>query len=117
MKTIVGARIAGKSTEAVKLAYDTGAAIICPTGFGKQHLFELCRDMFGKMAAERMAIYTVSDIINGKYRGRNFNGFVIDDGDFVFQELLSNFVPNTGFMAQFLTSSREIVRDDFEQKR
>lgn len=109
MNTIVGERRSGKTTEAIKLAFDTDAAIIVANAMFKQDLFEFCKREFGKQVAESIKIFTVSEIIDGKTRGQRFNGVVIDEGNLVFEQLLNNLMGNLGFVTQFLTPDREII--------
>lgn len=108
MKTVIGERRSGKTTEAIKLALDTRSAIICPNKEAKQTILKQCRDVYGKLTAETLTVFTVYDIIDGKARGRRFSGFVIDEGGFVLENFIRNFVQPDGFAVQFLTSDREI---------
>lgn len=116
MNTIVGKRRSGKTTEAIKLAFDTNVAIIVPNAVWKHDVFEFCKNKFGKQVAECMKIFTVSDIIEGKHRGRKYNGFVIDEADRVFEQLLHYSMGDCGFIAQFLTPDREIIRKDLNKE-
>ncbi|MCM1277333.1 MAG: hypothetical protein NC299_18570, partial [Lachnospiraceae bacterium] len=70
MTTVVGKRCSGKTTEALKLACDTGAAIICMSAMVKQDLFEKAKRTYGKKIAENIYIFTVQDIMIGEHRGR-----------------------------------------------
>ncbi len=116
MKTIIGERGIGKTTEAIKLAYDTSAAIICATRECKRNIFEKCKETYGQFATECMNIFTVQEIVEGKHRGRRYNGIVIDDGDYVFEQLLNNLMLNPGFIVQFLTPDREVTRKDRDKE-
>ncbi len=106
MKTIVGGRGSGKTTELIKTAYDTGAAILCltrcETGFIKTKAKEM------GLHAERLKVFTVDDMVSGRMRGKHFNGIIIDNGEYVLQNLISNYlqIDSKDFLIQYVTPSR-----------
>lgn len=109
MKTIVGERQSGKTTEVIKLALDTGAAVICSNKEAKRIILKRCEDIYGKLLAETLNVFSVCDIIDGKARGRKFNGFVVDEGGYVLDCFIRHFAQPDGFVTQFLTPNREML--------
>lgn len=116
MKTIVGGRQSGKTTEIIKTAHDTGAAILCSTETEAKFIKYMAKEL--RVNENNLNILTVQDIVSGKIRGQQFNGIVIDNGDLVLQSLLEKFL-HFGFAVQYVTPSRQIPsritdRSDFD---
>lgn len=119
MKTIVGGRRSGKTTEMIKTAYDTNATIICSTQSEAQEIRKTAKEM--NLHEDRLNIFTVRDLVMGRIRGTKFNGVLIDNGEFVFQQLLMEIAPldRAEFIIQYVTPTRQISsritdRSDFD---
>lgn len=108
MKTVIGGRQSGKTTETIRLALDTGAAIICTNKLMKQYIIGRCKDVYGELAADTLNIFTVSEIVDNKAKDRQFSGFVMDEGGLVLETFIRHFTQADGFSVQFLTFDREI---------
>lgn len=107
MKTIVGGRQSGKTTEMIKTAYDTNAAIICSTRNEAQYIRKTAKEM--NLHEDRLNIFTIQDVVSGQMNGTNFSGIVIDNGDLVLQRLLVEFtaaLDKVDFIVQYVTPSR-----------
>lgn len=83
MKTILKPRCTGKTTEAIKLAAETGSYIVCSTRQDAAHIVAMAKEM----GLDIPWPLSADEFISGQFCGRNIKGFVIDNTDYILQAL------------------------------
>ena len=83
MKLIIEPRRAGKTTQAIKIAAEDYSYVVC---YNRNEADRVWRESLD-LSCDIPHPITFDDLLKGRYYGRGIKGFVIDNADYVLQEL------------------------------
>ena len=87
MKFIVKPRGLGKTTDLVRLSYETGIPIL--TGYNNKNIYkERCEEL--GIVYDRIQVYTLEEVLNKMHQGL-FTTIYVDEADAIFVQLLQRF--------------------------
>lgn len=88
MTIITGERGAGKSSELIKISEKTGYPIVVRDGFSAKYI----KDLAKTMGASIPDVYTEMQLKNGRLRGTDYRGIVIDEADSIIEKALAYYL-------------------------
>ena len=91
MIIITGERGVGKTSELIKLSEATGCPIVARDFSNAKYI----KDRAKTMGANITNVYTVTQVENGKLRGTDYRGILLDDVDSVIERALTYYLSAT----------------------
>lgn len=91
MIIITGERGTGKTSELIKLSEETGYPIVARGSINARYVKERAEAMGAKITD----VYTVTQVENGKLRGIDYRGILLDDADSVIERALAYYLSAT----------------------
>ena len=91
MIIITGERGTGKTSELIKLSEETGYPIVARDFSNAKYI----KDRAKAIGAKITDVYTVTQVENGKLRGIDYAGILLDDADSVIERALAYYLSAT----------------------
>lgn len=91
MIIITGERGIGKTSELIKLSEGTGYPIVARDSANAKYIKDRAKVMGAKIAD----VYTVTQVENGKLRGIDYKGILLDNADSVIERALTYYLSAT----------------------
>jgi len=91
MIIITGERGSGKTSALIGLSEETGYPIVAKNSISAKYI----KDRAEAMGAKITDVYTVTQVENGKLRGIDYRGILLDDADSVIEKALAYYLSAT----------------------
>lgn len=91
MIIITGERGIGKTSELIKLSEETGYPIVARDSYNAKYI----KDRAKAMGAKIPDVYTEMQVKDGKLRGTDYRGILLDDADSVIERALAYYLSGT----------------------